>query len=173
MSDPMTVKEKNIILDEPQILQKIKRMAYQIFEKNFKEKRVVMVGVVDQGYHLAELLTAELQSIAPFEVTLLSLQLDKSDPVNSEITVDLEQAAIKGVPVILVDDVLNTGRTMAYCLKPFLERDLKTLEIAVLVNRSHKQFPISANYQGYELATTINEHIEVVLEKKNKYAYLR
>ena len=173
MDEPMTVKEKNIILEEAQILQKIKRMAYQIFERNFKEKRIIMVGVIDQGYHLAELLKAELEAIAPFEVILMSLQLDKADPVNSAIEVDMDQISIKGVPVILVDDVLNTGKTMAYCLKPFLERNLKKLEIAVLVNRSHKQFPISANYQGYELATTINEHIEVVLEKKSKYAYLR
>ncbi len=169
----MTVKEKNIILEEEQILQKIKRMAYQIFERNVEEKHIIMVGVVQQGYHLAELLHAELNKIAPFKITLIKLSLDKVDPVNSEIHVDLQDRSIKGAPVILVDDVLNTGKTMAYCLKPFLQKDLKKLEIAVLVNRSHKQFPISANYQGYELATTINEHIEVVLEKKAKYAYLR
>lgn len=164
---------QNIILNEDQILQKIKRMAYEIFERNFGEKRLTVVGIFEQGYHLAELLTEELKIIAPFEVKLAKMELNKQDPVNSNIHMDIDEQELNGFPVLLVDDVLNTGKTMAYCLKPFLNRDISKLEIAVLVNRSHKQFPISANYQGYELATTINEHIEVVLEPKKKYAFLR
>ncbi len=164
---------RNIILDEAQILQKIKRMAYEIFERHFNEKNLIVVGIFEQGYHLAELLTEELSSIAPFKVILVKMQIDKQNPVNSEVTLDIEKEKFDGAPVLLVDDVLNTGKTMAYCLRPFLNRDIDGLEIAVLVNRSHKQFPISANYQGYELATTINEHIEVVLDHKKKYAFLR
>lgn len=169
----MTIKEKNVILTESQILQKIKRMGFEIYERNIKEKNIMVVGVIEQGYHLAELLIEELKAIAPFQLQLVKLELNKQDPVNSEIKLDIPQSQLKGRTILLVDDVLNTGKTMAYCLKPFLGYDIRKLEIAVLVNRRHKQFPISANYQGYELATTITEHIEVVLEKTKKYAFLR
>jgi len=165
--------EQTTILKEDQILQKIKRMAYEIYERNTKEQKLIVVGVFKQGYHLAELLIAELSEISPIKTELVRMEIDKQDPINSPIKLDIEEEHLRDAAVVLVDDVLNTGKTMTYCLKPFMSKNIKKLEIAVLVNRSHKQFPISANYQGYELATTINEHIEVVLGPKRKYAYLR
>ena len=164
---------RTFILNEEQVLQKIKRMAYQICERNLNEKKVVLVGIYRQGYHLAGLLKAELEKVAPFEIILARLELDKEKPLNGEIALDIPQKSLDRKAIILVDDVLNTGKTMAYSLKPFLNRNLKKLETAVLVNRSHKQFPISANYQGIELATTLSEHIVVVLEKEQKYAALQ
>ncbi len=162
--------QRNLILNEEQILQKIKRMAYQICEHNLKEKSIVLVGIYQQGYHLAALLAKELKEVAPFEVILAKLELDKKKPLNGEILLDIPKNKLDHKAIVLIDDVLNTGKTMAYSLKPFLDRNLKKLETAVLVNRSHKRFPISANYQGIELATTYSEHIEVVLEKDHKFA---
>ena len=167
MSEP-----KSIILNKQQVLQKIKRMAYQICEHNLKEKSVILVGIYPQGYHLAALLAKELKEVAPFEVVLAKLDLDKKKPLDNEIKLDIPEAELDQKAAVLVDDVLNTGKTMAYSLKPFLNRNLKKLETAVLVNRSHKKFPISANYQGIELATTLSEHIVVVLEEEEKYAAL-
>jgi pyrimidine operon attenuation protein/uracil phosphoribosyltransferase len=122
---------------------------------------------------LAGLLLKELKEIAPFEVILAKLELDKKRPLREDIKLDVPDSMLDKQPIILVDDVLNTGKTMAYSLKPFLNRNLKKLEIAVLVNRSHKKFPISANYQGLELSTTLSEHILVVLEQGEKYAALQ
>ena len=165
--------QKNLILNEQQVLQKIKRMAYQICERNLSEKSVVLVGIYPQGYHLADLLAHELRQVAPFEVVLAKLELDKKKPLSEDIKLDITEDDLDRKSIILVDDVLNTGKTMAYSLKPFLNRNLKKLETAVLVNRSHKKFPISANYQGLELSTTLSEHIVVVLEKTEKYAMLQ
>lgn len=164
------IEQQNLVLNEQQVLQKIKRMAYQICEHNLKEKSIVLVGIFEQGYHLAALLANELKIVAPFEIILAKLELDKEKPLKGEILLDIEESKLDGKAIVLVDDVLNTGKTMAYSLKPFLNRNLKKLETAVLVNRSHKRFPISANYQGIELATTFSEHIVVVLEKDNKFA---
>ena len=170
----MTMGEpRNIILNQEQVLQKIKRMAYQICEHNLKEKSVVLVGIFPQGYHLAALLVKELAEVAPFEVILAKLELDKRKPLIGEIKLDIDPDKLDHKAIVLVDDVLNTGKTMAYSFKPFLNRNLKKLETAVLVNRSHKRFPISANYQGIELATTLSEHIVVVLEESDKYAALQ
>ncbi len=164
--------EKSLILSSKQITQKTKRIAFEIYENNFSEKEVVLVGVFDQGYQFANLLKKELESIASFMVRLVGLTLDKEAPTQSDISLDCDINTLKNKSLVLIDDVSNTGRTLAYSLKPFLAIKIKKIETAVLVNRSHTQFPILINYSGYELATTIKEHVEVRLEGKENGVYL-
>lgn len=159
----MTVADKTLILNERQVQQKIKRMAYEIFEHNFKEKGIVIAGIDGQGYILAKLLIKEVKNISPLEIKLVKVSLDKLSPLQGEVTLDCDLKELKKKCVILVDDVLNTGRTFAYGMKPFLTIDVKKIETAVLVNRSHPLFPIYPQYTGYELATTIKDHVEVRL----------
>jgi len=158
--------EKTLILDAIQVKQKIRRMAFEIYEHNFKEKQMVLAGIEGQGYVLAGLLAKQLESISPVAVTLVKIGIDKSAPQQSEVLLDCASKDIRKKVIILVDDVLNTGRTFAYSLKPFLTIDVKKIEIAVLVNRSHTQFPIYPQYTGYELATSLKEHVEVILGKE-------
>lgn len=166
------VGEKNLILDASQVKQKIRRMAYEIFEHNFKEKSIVIAGIEGQGYVLAQHLAKELESISPLKGKLVKVTLDKSAPQQSEVTLDCELKILQKKCIILVDDVLNTGRTFAYGLKPFLDIEVKKIEIAVLVNRSHTSFPVYPQYTGYELSTTIKDHVEVNLGKETA-VYLR
>jgi pyrimidine operon attenuation protein / uracil phosphoribosyltransferase len=161
------VVERTLILDAAQIKQKIKRMAFEIFEHNFKEKNIVIAGIEGQGYVLAKLLGKEIESVSAIKTFLVKVSIDKDIPQQSEVALDCDIKEIKKKCIILVDDVLNTGRTFAYGLKPFLNVEVKKIEIAVLVNRSHTLFPISPQYTGYELATTLREHVEVVLGKEN------
>ncbi|HRI79986.1 MAG TPA: phosphoribosyltransferase family protein [Cyclobacteriaceae bacterium] len=158
---------KNLILEDRQVRQKIRRMAYAIYENNFSEKEIVLAGIVGQGYSLAQLLETELSTISPLKVKTLKVNLSKEAPEKKEPALEAEPESIKKKVVILVDDVLNSGRTLAYAMKPFLTVDLKKIEVAVLVNRSHPKFPVQPNYTGYELSTTLSEHVEVVLGKKS------
>jgi pyrimidine operon attenuation protein / uracil phosphoribosyltransferase len=158
--------EKNLILDAAQVKQKIKRMAFEIYEHNFKEKNIVIAGIEGQGYTLAKLLAKDVEAISEIKVTLVKVSLDKAAPQQSEVALDKEPKEIRKKCIIVVDDVLNTGRTFAYGLKPFLTIEVKKIEIAVLVNRSHTLFPIYPQYTGYELATTLREHVEVVFGKE-------
>jgi len=167
----MTV-EKNLILDASQVKQKIKRMAFEIYENNFKEKSIVIAGIEGQGYVLAKLLAKQLDSISPQEIKLIKVLVDKTAPEQNEITLDCDIKEIKKRSIILVDDVLNTGRTFTYCIKPFLNTEVKKIETAVLINRGHTHFPVHAKYTGYELATTIKDHIEVILSKEEVAVYL-
>lgn len=160
------VAEKTLILDAPQIKQKIRRMAYEMYEHNFTEKTIVVAGIEGQGYVLAKLLMKELESISPLKATLVKVSLDKSQPQQSEVTLDYDIKSIRKKCIVLVDDVLNTGRTFAYGLKPFLDIEVKKIEIAVLVNRSHTLFPVYPQYTGYKLSTTIRHHVEVSLGKE-------
>jgi pyrimidine operon attenuation protein/uracil phosphoribosyltransferase len=159
--------EKNLILDAAQIKQKIRRMAYEIYEHNFKEKSIVIAGIEGQGYMLAKLLGKEIEAISELKILLVKVSLDKAAPQQTDVALDCELKELRKKCIILVDDVLNTGRTFAYGLKPFLNIEVRKIEIAVLVNRSHTLFPIYPQYTGYELATTLREHVEVILGKEN------
>jgi len=160
------VAEKTLILDEQQVLKKIKRMAFEIYENNFHEKNIVIAGIIGQGYILAKLLVKQVQQVSPLEVTLVKVSLDKLAPQQSDVTLDNDLKTLKKKCIILVDDVLNTGRTFAYGMKPFLNIEVRKIETAVLVNRSHTLFPIYPQYTGYALTTTIKDHVEVSLGKE-------
>ncbi len=153
---------KTLVLNHRQIQQKITRIAYEIYERNVAEKGVVFAGISGMGQVLAELLANTLREISPLEVEFIEVILDKEAVVQGLVSLS-PQMVLDEKCIILVDDVLNTGKTLAYAFKPFLEFPLKKLELAVLVNRSHKLFPVSPDYTGLELATTLNEHIAVNL----------
>lgn len=163
--------KKNRILDKRQIQQKISRIAYEIYENNYLEKEIYIAGI-PSGYKLASLLVKELKKISPFEISLIKIDFEQDSPSEKSIEVDCKPSDLKKKVLILVDDVLHTGRTFMHSLRPFLDVDIKKIETVVLVDRSHKLFPISSDYTGYELSTTLNEHIEVVLDEKSYGVYL-
>ncbi len=164
---------KNQILTYQQVSAKSKRIAFEIYENNFEEKEIIIAGIFDNGYRFAELLQADLSLISTFKTTLIKVSLDKTFPLQTEITLDTDIQTLKDKVIILVDDVLNTGRTLAYSLKPFLNIEVKKIQTAVIVDRGYKSFPISADYVGYQLSTTINQHILVELkDQENSGVYL-
>lgn len=159
--------EKNLIIPEVQIRQIIKRIAFEIYENNFDEKQIAVVGIYEKGYKLAQLISDELNEINGKQKTkLVRLDINKDKPLAEEVKLDVPGEELRGLAVLLIDDVQNTGRTFSHSLKALLEFDIKKLETAVLVDRSHKLFPIMSNYTGYELSTTIDDHVEVVMKKK-------
>lgn len=161
----MTV-TKNLVLNGDQVRQKIRRMAFEVYENNFTEKSIVLAGIDGQGFSLAQVLGKELASISPLKIVYVKVAMNKRAPQESEATLDVDLATLKKKPIVMVDDVLNTGRTLAYALKPFLSIEVLKIEVAVLVNRSHPLFPVQPTYIGYELSTTMNEHVSVVLGEK-------
>jgi pyrimidine operon attenuation protein/uracil phosphoribosyltransferase len=163
---------KDLILDKGQILQKIKRISFEILENNFDEKELVFAGIADGGYMLAGLIVDELKKVSGFKLRLVKITLDKKAPLKSRIDVDCDIKALKDKSIIIVDDVLHTGRTFVQSMKPFLEVDVKKIQTVVLVNRSHTMFPVTANYTGYELSTTLNDRILVDLNSREFGVYL-
>lgn len=159
--------KKNLVLEDVQVRQKIRRMGYEIFENNFHEKAIVLAGIEGQGFALAQLLVKVLTSISPLEIITVKVTVDKQEPQKRKVSLDVGLEQLGKKTIILIDDVLNTGRTLAYGMKPFLSIEVKKIEVAVLVNRSHPLFPVQPNYTGYELSTTLTENVVVVLGKKS------
>lgn len=163
---------KDLILDKDQIRQKVKRIAFEIFENNIEEKELIIAGIPEGGYKLAQMIVEELSSNTPFKITLVKIKLDKKGKLNSKVELDVDPSIAVAKTVIIVDDVLHTGKTFILGMKPFLEVDVKKIQVAVLINRSYAVFPVNATYTGYELSTTLNDHIEVNLDKKGYGVYL-
>ncbi|HKG05133.1 MAG TPA: phosphoribosyltransferase family protein [Pedobacter sp.] len=152
-----------LILDQKQIQQKINRIAYQILEDNLEEKEIVLAGIWDRGYKLALRLNKVLATISDLKIIMLKIDLDR---LNSKLVAntDLDESQWKNKVIILVDDVLNSGKTLAYGLGVFLNTPHKKIRTVVLVDRSHKIFPIATDFVGLELATILKEHVDVVMD---------
>lgn len=163
--------ESSIILTNEQIHNKTRRIAYQIYEDNCKEKEIIIAGINGNGYIFAQKISAILNDISDLKVVLCEVIIDKKNPLE-KVTTSLKSSDYKNKSLILVDDVLNSGTTLIYGIKHFLEVPLKRFNTAVLVNRNHKKYPVKADYKGISLSTSMREHVSVVFEDENSYALL-
>ena len=162
----------NIILNEKQTQQKLKRIAYQIYESNSKEKEVVLAGIIGNGYLVTQQIASILKEISDLKITLCEVNIDKKNPLNT-ISTSIKTEDYKNKALVLIDDVLSSGTTLIYGVKHFLEVPLKRFKTAVLVNRNHKKYPIKADFKGLSLSTSIKEHVQVEFTENNTaIAYL-
>lgn len=165
-------KERTLILESRQIGQKLTRMAHEIHENNYLEKEIVLVGVVGRGLEVAERLFSALKSIATCDVHLHQIEINKDKPLSADMKFSGDIKLLKGKSVILIDDVLNSGRTLIYAAKYLLDAEPRSLATATLVDRFHRRFPVRADYVGLTLSTNLKEHITVEMEKGKEAVYL-
>ena len=156
-----TIQKRNSVLDKEAVQRKMKRMALQVAEQNSDVKELIIAGITGNGEVVAKCLIEELKKVRSFDTQFVQIQLNKKEPSEVSLVpvVDVSQKV-----VILVDDVANTGKTMLYALKPFLAANPKKIQTLVLVERSHKLFPVQTDYAGLSIATTLQEHIAVEVE---------
>jgi pyrimidine operon attenuation protein/uracil phosphoribosyltransferase len=158
--------EKNsvLILDKDQINHKIKRIAYQIYESNVDEEQIILAGIARSGFELAKRLQAELEEISDLEILLCEVKINKRNPLET-ITTSLTSEIYREKALVLIDDVLNSGTTLIYGVRHFLEVPLKRFKTAVLVDRSHKKYPVKADFKGISLSTSIHETVNVTFSE--------
>lgn len=160
-----------LILTQEQSEQKITRLAYEIYEAYYESRSLYLFGIKEQGYALAYVLARKLKKLTPLKITLHPLPLNKKDLHNSQVTLPAKELMNKDV--LIIDDVMNSGRVLYYATGLFREIPLKTLNTLVLVNRNHQQFPVYTRFAGLYLSTTMKEHVSVVSPAKGKFeAYL-
>ncbi|TVZ54955.1 pyrimidine operon attenuation protein/uracil phosphoribosyltransferase [Lutibacter sp. Hel_I_33_5] len=161
----------NIILTSVEVNQKIKRIAYQIYESNSSEKEIILAGIAGNGFVFSKLLKDVLIKISDIKINICEVYVDKKNPLKP-ITTSLSSSEYKNKAIVLVDDVLNSGSTLIYGVKHFLDVPLKRFKTAVLVNRNHKKYPVKADFKGISLSTSIKEHIIVEFSSNSGIAYL-
>ena len=154
--------EKNYILSPEVAAKKLKRMAFEILENNFGESSFILAGIRESGNVIAETIQRLLYEISGLQTELITVSLDKKNPTTVQLSRPLDY---KNKVVILIDDVSNSGKTLMYAIRPFLDSCPKKIQTLVLVERSHNTFPVKPDYVGLSVATTIQEHIYVEVEK--------
>lgn len=163
--------KNNIILNHKEIKHKIRRIAFQIYESNVNETEVVIAGIDSNGYILAKKLKSILEKISDISPILCKVSIDKKSPWKP-IETSLKAEEYTNKSIVLVDDVLNSGTTLIYGVKHFLEVPLVKFKTAVLINRNHKKYPVKADFKGISLSTSLHEHVHITLESEKYEAVL-
>lgn len=162
---------KTRVLNHRQIEQKLDRIAYEIIENNNEVEKLILIGIHGNGFQIAKDIANRLKKISYQEIQTGELRIDKKKPLEHPIELSFPIEEIEHQTVILVDDVINSGRTMQYGLMKLLEHPLDRIKTVALVDRKHRKYPIRCNYVGLTLSTTLQDRIEVELEKERN-AYL-
>ena len=154
------MEDKKVILNDDQIRSKLKRISYQILETNLQSSELIIAGIESNGYLIARELKKILNDLSNIEVILCKVKIDKKNPRKAiETSISKDQYSNKSI--VLVDDVLNSGSTLIYGVKHFLETELLQFKTAVLVNRNHKKFPVKADFKGISLSTSMQSQVMV------------
>lgn len=162
---------RSVILTSEEITHKIRRIAYQIYESNTEETEIVLAGISENGFIFAKRIQKVLEEISPLKVMLCDVKVNKRNPLDP-VTTSLSPKEYQNKSLVLVDDVLNSGASLIYAVRHFLNVPLKKFKTAVLVNRNHKKYPVKADFKGLSLSTSIQEHIDVEFTKTGGVAYL-
>ena len=160
-------KSTTVILNNDDVDKKLARIAFQIIEQYYDDKELLIVGISKNGFLLAQkiypLVKKELSTI---NIQLIELTINKRYPLKNDIVL-LPNTSMNNKKVVLIDDVLNSGKTLMHAASFLLNQDIKKMNTVVLVDRRHRNFPIKADFVGLTLSTTIQEHINVeILENK-------
>lgn len=153
---------RKTILTREQTEQKMHRMALELAEKLSGDSApLIIVGIKKNGEVIATQIAGYLKQYVPNSISLVWAQMDKTQPSRVDIS---EPIDFTGKHILITDDVTNSGRTLLYALKPLLVSQPISIQTLVLVERMHKQFPVKADYVGLSVATTLQEHIQVIVE---------
>jgi pyrimidine operon attenuation protein/uracil phosphoribosyltransferase len=164
--------EKSLILNSKQVAQKLMRIAHEIHENLYKEKEIVMIGIVGKGSEVAERLAGYLKEVSDVPVVIEHLRLNKEKPLSVLPHFSGDIKSLRNKSIIVVDDVLNSGRTLIYASRFLLDAEPKALHIATLVDRFHRKFPIRADFVGLTLSTNLKEHVTVEMNEGQEAVYL-
>jgi pyrimidine operon attenuation protein/uracil phosphoribosyltransferase len=160
------------ILDQQQIQQKIVRLGHQLIEAAFDQEIIYLGGIIGNGYVLAQLLADVIAQNSALKVVCFEIKLNKDEPWSEPIAFSIDQKELKNSYIILIDDVVNSGKTMQYALLKFLEQATKAIKTVALIDRQHRRYPIKTDFAGLSLSTTLKNHVEVDFSASNAKVFL-
>jgi len=152
----------HFILSKEIAYRKIQRMAYEIVEQNINADEIILAGIKENGIIIAVVLSKFLKEIFKGEIKIVEIKIDKKNPKNISLS---EKINYDNKIIIIIDDVANSGKTLLYAIRPFLDFYPKKIQTLVLVERSYKEFPLSPDYVGLSISTALTEKIIVETAK--------
>ena len=151
--------ERTLILDDARMARTVERMAWQILERHAGAERLVLAGIRNSGYALAERIQAHLSPSVKTE--LIDIEVNKREPSLADTRSSVDVASLAGAHIVVVDDVLNSGATLLYGVAHFLTVPVGRITTVVLIDRNHKRYPVKADIKGLSLSTSLHERVEV------------
>jgi len=162
---------EEVILNHRQIEQKINRLSVQIIENTYGINTIYLGGIQGNGYYLAKIIQEFIQKTSNQNIILFEININKNAPLSQPINISIEPQTLNNQTIILIDDVINSGKTMQYALIKILQQPIKEIYTVVLIDRKHRKFPIKANFFGLQLSTTLKNHVKVSF-LNNKFSAL-
>ena len=159
---------KKIVLDSIDINNKIKRISFEILEKNFNENEIFLVGILPNGKYLSNKISEFLSQFSKIKLNLHFIEIEKKSRSIDRIIASLNSEMVNNKVIVIIDDVMNSGGTLMYSINEMLKFKPKKIQIAVLIERYYKNFPLNPDYKGLELSTSETEHVEVKLDGSPK-----
>lgn len=148
----------NMILSKETADRKLRRMALEVAERNYKKEELILIGIRENGSFIAKKIAQYLREVFAGKIKVIDLSINKKQPGEIQLS---ESIDFNNKVIVLIDDVANSGRTMLYALKPLLLHLPEKIQTLALVERTHKQFPIAVDYVGLSVSTTLQENIVV------------
>lgn len=162
-----------LILSSSQIQQKLVRIAHQIIEATFDKKVIYLGGIAGNGFSMAQELASLIEKNSKQKIVVFEIKVNKEKPWSEDITLSIDEKILKNGYILLMDDVLNSGKTMQYTLVKFLQQATESIKTVVMVDRKHRRYPIKADFEGLSLSTTLKERIEIIAKNGSYEAYLK
>ena len=160
------------ILNNEEIHQKIVRLAHQMIESTWDQPQIFVGGIIGNGFEMATELCQIIRDNSETEVVCFEIKINKDQPWSEEVSLSIPQEQLKNAVIFLVDDVLNSGKTMQYALVKFLQHPTKSIKTVAMVDRKHRRYPIKADFVGISLSTTMSDRVEIFKKQNNYEAFL-
>ncbi|NBV08836.1 MAG: phosphoribosyltransferase [Flavobacteriia bacterium] len=162
-----------IILDHAQIQQKIIRLGHQIIENCEDQTKLFIGGIIGNGSILVERLATVITENSNLNIVTFEIDIDKEEPWSRQTHFSIPEKDLKHGYIILVDDVINSGKTLQYALIRFLDQPTLSIKTLALVDRQHRRYPIKADFVGLSLSTTLKNRVDLDLTSPENIAYLK
>jgi len=160
-----------MILDNDKILRVCNRLACQIVEVSDGSNKIVLVGIKEKGFEIAKIIEKKIKFFSNKKVKLYPIKIEKiNNNINSKIK--FEHKFSNDCLIFIIDDVLNTGKTLFKCVNYFFNAEYVNIKTIVLIDRDHKKYPVNVDIKGVSLSTNFEDTVKVISENKKLRAVL-
>ena len=157
---------KNIILDYQDVENKIKRISLEILEDNIDQKNLILFGVSKNGKIIAKKIITLIKKYSKIDLELIGVEI----VLNSKNVLKFDKDfKVNNRSVIIVSDVSQSAKTLQLIISSLMSQDPFKIKTAVMVNRDHSLFPVKINFSGLNLSTSVNEHVDVSVNKDEEF----